>query len=190
MSNTFNVKDDLKELELDEIQKISKDNALPYAVAALNVDGDLNLGTMIRNAVIFGAEQFFIFGRRKYDKRSTVGAHNYIDITKIDLDIDKLDEEQIHVFRSTLWNAHYTPIFVETGGDNFSSMDFSSQYTYLKPCFVFGSEHGGIPFDLTELSTCITIPQHGVLRSLNVSSASSIILHKAYMDFTKEKDNV
>lgn len=190
MSNTFNVRDDLKELELEEIQKISKDNALPFAVAALNVDGDLNLGTMIRNAVIFGAERFFIFGRRKYDKRSTVGAHNYIDITKMDLDIDDLTKESIDAFYSALHTRSYTPIFIEVEGENFRTLDFSVRRTYLRPCFVFGSEHGGIPDDLIQPhSQVASIPQHGVLRSLNVSSASSIIMHKVYEDLTKEKDD-
>ena len=54
----FNINDKFKPLTLDEVKNIQKDKTLPFAVAAINIFGSLNLGMMIRSAVIFGAETF------------------------------------------------------------------------------------------------------------------------------------
>jgi tRNA G18 (ribose-2'-O)-methylase SpoU len=75
----WNVHDDLKDKTLPELQKICKNDQLPFAVCALNVTGDLNLGMMMRTASLFGAERFIIYGRHNYDSRTTVGAQNYLE---------------------------------------------------------------------------------------------------------------
>ena len=89
--------DEFKNMTLDQIQAIQKRESLPFAVAALNLTGGLNLGSIIRSAVIFGAEKFFIVGKRRYDRRSTVGAQNYIDIEHINCDVDTT-EGQNNIF--------------------------------------------------------------------------------------------
>lgn len=171
----WNVRDDLKGLSLEEINK--KQPKLPYAVGAINVDGSLNIGTMIRTAVIYGASDFFIIGKKKYDKRSTVGAQNYIKIHKIDE-----VEREIDLF-NTLMRFKYFPVYIETSGeeltnDRLNKLAHSAKEYDIKSCFIFGSESQGIPFKISHLEDVYKLPQYGVLRSLNVSSCASIVMYK------------
>ena len=50
--NDWNVADELKNMNLEEIRAIQKSESLPFAVGALNLTGGLNLGSIIRSAEI------------------------------------------------------------------------------------------------------------------------------------------
>ena len=82
LSNHFNVRDEFKDNTVAENVAICNRDRLKFSVGCINVTGDLNIGMMIRSACLFGAENFYIFGRNKFDKRSTVGAENYINIVQ------------------------------------------------------------------------------------------------------------
>lgn len=177
----FNVNDKFKPLTLDEVKTIQQEKTLPFAVAAINLCGSLNLGMMIRSAVIFGAETFYIIGRKRYDKRSTVGAHNYINLKFITED----PEETPHLVLTDIL-LKYDLAFIEQGGKDINSLHFGKGKS--DRCFIFGSESHGIPTKLLEVgikeakAEVFSIPQLGVLRSLNVSAAASIVMHKVAMD--------
>jgi tRNA G18 (ribose-2'-O)-methylase SpoU len=136
---------------------------------------------MIRSAVIFGAETFYIIGRKRYDKRSTVGAYNYIDLKFITDD----PEETPHLALNDIL-LKYDLAFIEQGGKDINSIHFGKGKK--DRCFVFGSESNGIPKSMLKAgiedanAEVFSIPQLGVLRSLNVSNAASIVMHKAAMD--------
>lgn len=172
----FNIRDDLKDKTLDEVISIQKESTIPYSIATFNVMGDLNIGNILRSGVLFGAEKAFIFGKKKYDRRSTVGAQNYIDISYFQEEYTKSSFEKI------IFDNGYTPIYVEQNGhdykEEFSKLnDFANLYEIRKPCFIFGSESDGIPFELDFEKDCIiSILQFGVMRSLNVSVAAGIIM--------------
>lgn len=180
--NDWNVADVFKDMTLDEIKAVQKRESLPYAVGALNLTGGLNLGSIIRSAVIFGAEKFYIIGKRKYDRRSTVGAQNYIDIEYIEQDVN--DDMGQRLIMDKICED-YSPAFIEQGGRDIMSEDF----LYWSPhCFIFGEEGTGIPdgfFKMTidlNVGCKLSIDQVGVLRSLNVSAAAAIVLHKVSTD--------
>lgn len=174
----WNVRDELKTNTLEELQQIARDASLPFAVCAINVTGDLNLGMMVRTACLMGAERFIVYGRHGFDRRSTVGAQNYIDIVKAgsiarngSLEID-YDE-----FHPTMNSFGYHPVFIETGGR--SLYEFNPVYgirRHTKPCLVFGNEGLGIEPSLLRGEEVYSIPQRGVLRSLNVCAAASIAI--------------
>jgi len=179
--SSFNIRDSLKPMKLEEVKEIQRLSTLPFSIAAINLSGSLNLGMMIRSAVIFGAETFYIIGRKRYDKRSTVGAHNYIDLKFITED----PEEYPHLVLNDIL-LKYNLAFVEQGGKDINSLHFGKGH--LDRCFLFGSESNGVPKKLLEVgikeakAEVFSIPQLGVLRSLNVSAAASIIMHKVSMD--------
>jgi len=178
----FNISDDFKHLSLDQVQAFQKKNSLPYAVAALNLSGSLNLGMIIRSAVIFGAETFYVIGRKRYDKRSTVGAHNYVNIKFIEKDIH--DEKQQQEILDLIFCDGYTPSFIEQGGYDINCANF---YYSPKQCFIFGEESCGVPQSMMMHNDLyggeiFSIPQVGVLRSLNVSAAASVVMNKVAMD--------
>lgn len=171
----WNVLDHLKGMNLKELQESQKTRSLPYAVCIANVTGDLNVGNILRSAVCFGAERFFIIGRRKFDRRGAVGAQNYIDVQRI----DALDEDgNLHadIFFTTIAGQGYTPYAVETDGVSMQAVRWENVH---KPCFIFGNEGVGIPEKILgslPTSQKIRIDQCGILRSLNVSVAAGIIM--------------
>lgn len=164
-SINWNIRDDLKGKEMEEI--LQSQPKFPFSVCTINLDGSLNIGVMMRTAVIFGAEKFFVAARNKYDKRSTVGAHNYIEIVK-DISIENLIV--------TITSHGYSPVCCELGGTNIRNFEFPK-----KPCFIFGNEGLGVPEEV--LNNCqykVEIPQPGVLRSLNVSIAAGIVMYEYF----------
>jgi tRNA G18 (ribose-2'-O)-methylase SpoU len=181
MSDTcefFNVRDDLKSLSLDRVKRIQSKATLPYSIALMNFSGNLNVGMCIRTAVIFGAEKVFIIGKKKYDKRSTVGAHNYIDIEFINED----PNEYPHLAMNSIV-LDYNPILIEQGGSDIYKEDFNCHE--IPPCLIFGCESTGIPqsiLDIGKQFDRLSIQQIGVIRSLNVSAAASIVMWKVSED--------
>jgi tRNA G18 (ribose-2'-O)-methylase SpoU len=179
-SNYWNIRDDLKGKTLDELKQIAHDATLPFAVCAINITGDLNLGMMLRTACLLGAERFIIYGRHGYDRRSTVGAHNYIDVVKAG-SIDRGGSMEIDYtdFFPTMDKFNYDPIFFETGGTSLYDIDFRPYTDYVNakvPCLVFGNEGIGIEPSLLVGQKVVSIAQRGVLRSLNVCAAASIAM--------------
>lgn len=170
----FNVVTELQLLPLHEIQQIAKDASLPFAIAIVNVSGDLNVGMLIRTAAVFGASQVYIFGRRKYDRRSTVGAHHYVPIESYpNVPDDKSPFNWSNMIQLIYVNG-WTPVVIEQGGAPLS--DFQ-ELTTPPPCLIFGPEDTGVPASVCETEKCYTIPQLGVLRSLNVAVAAGIAMH-------------
>ncbi len=186
----FNVHKRYDALTVPELQKVCENDRNQFAVCALSVTGDLNVGSMIRTASLYGAEKFFIFGRRKYDRRGVVGANNYIDVEAIE-GLVKSDDGELQGFDDTWFWANmiaspYTPIFIEQGGHVLGTFDWNELWKDWppthKPCLVFGNENRGIPDNIMNLdmyprSSIVTIPQRGVIRSHNVSVASGIVMH-------------
>lgn len=171
-TTSFNVADAFKHLSLDELKTVAESRRLPFAVALANISGDLNTGVIIRTACVLGAEKVFIFGRRKYDRRSTVGAHHYIDIQHHDCTTtdDVFDwDTALHTIRVN----GYTPVLIEQQGQPLYQLDISF---YHPLCLVFGAEDCGIPEFVCAKEAVYTIPQPGVLRSLNVSTAAGIAM--------------
>lgn len=170
----FNVCDQYQHLPVEQLKALADTKRLPYAVALANITGDLNTGVIIRSACCLGAEKVFTFGRRKYDRRSTVGAHHYIDVipfTSADEDNDTFDWAFVlHTIRT----EGYTPVILEQGGKPLWSMFPSELPGPL--CLIFGPENGGIPPEYCQGELWYTIPQPGIVRSLNVSSAASIAM--------------
>lgn len=183
----FNVHKRYDHLTVPELQEVCKNDRNPFAVCALSVTGDLNIGSMIRTASLYGAEKFYIFGRRKYDRRGVVGANNYIEVKAIDGLVKEASGEMIgfdrNLFFATMISEGCTPIFVEQGGAILGRFSWSH---YLRgitnPCLIFGNENRGIPDNILSMqkiggSFTVSIPQCGVIRSHNVSVASGIVMH-------------
>lgn len=177
----LNVHDHLKGMDVAELRDLCDQDRLPFAVCILNITGELNVGTIIRNALLTGAKQVVLMGRRKYDKRGTVGSQNYIDVERI----NALAEDGLTIKTDVFWdwmNKHsYRPFFVEHGGTMLNKIDWYNwvmSIQPLRPCLVFGNENRGVQDDLLHdrRGRIVSIPQRGVIRSYNVASASGIVM--------------
>jgi len=170
---TFNVKDEFQALETAEVKSIAQAQALGYSVALANVTGDLNIGFIVRTAACLCAERVFIFGRRKWDRRSAVGSNVYIPVDAYQTDTDPFDWDSM--FQTIRING-YLPIVIEQGGAPLETLA-DSLIPGVKPCLIFGAEGSGIPQEHCEPEIWLSIDQPGVIRSLNVSSAAAIAMY-------------
>ena len=181
-NNGFNVLDKFKTMTVDEIKSHADSDRLPYAVLCLNLEKDLNLGNVIRSGHIFGAERVFTIGWNKIDSRSMVGCQNYTNLEKIRVDVDDLDAVNLKI-SEICSDYDYEPVFVEYNDHSTSikSKNFK-RVCNKRPLFILGNEGKGVPQELMNIydnKNVFHIDQLGVMRSLNVSSAASVVLHEA-----------
>ena len=168
----WNVHTPFQSLTPKRSSEIATRLAIPVHLMLLNLDGNMNIAMSIRTAAVLGCSDVWIVGRRKYDARPEVGSKNYIRVHKIpSLDPNRFFEEQ-----------GIQPILVEQGGTSIEDMNFKSFIRHkTQLCFIMGSESHGIPKEwLVALKNepRLTISQYGLVRSLNVSIAASIILYE------------
>ena len=177
----YNVHTPFQGLPLEKIKQIAKNIALPVGLMLFNLTGDINVGMCIRTAAILGCSDVFIVGRRKYDRRSEVGAKNYITLHRYtEIGIEFFKENKL------------IPILLEQGGSTLESFSFKSYLpNKLEPgfkiVFIAGSEADGLPKAMVAAlkaagAPLLSISQYGVMRSMNVSTAVSIILY----EYTKQ----
>ena len=184
-SKHYNVRDEYKENSYEQNVAITLSEQRGFSVGAINITGELNIGMMIRSACLLGAENFYIFGRKKFDKRSTVGAEKYINIVQYTFDDPIHADAEINDRLMYLlnWNS---VVLCEHGGTEVGSYKAKQKYKeeFTKPIFVFGSESNGLPDVVIQNQNFykLSIPQRGVLRSFNVSAAMNIIC----WDYIKE----
>jgi tRNA G18 (ribose-2'-O)-methylase SpoU len=177
----YNVHKPFQALPVENVKEIAKALALPLGMMLFNLTGDINVGMCIRTAAILGCSDIYIVGRRKYDRRSEVGAKNYIALHRLQ-NIDS------NFFRDN----KLVPILLEQGGVPLESFSFKPfMPNKLEPgykvVFIAGSEADGLPKGMVaDLKAAgaplLSISQYGVMRSMNVSTAVSIILY----EYTKQ----
>jgi len=160
-----NVQNKYKEWAVDLIREDVQKKTLPYAVCMINLEHDFNIGTLIRNANAFGAEEvFYLSDRKKWDRRGAVGTQNYTQVTYL-RDLNELYELE----------KKYDFICIEQTNTSIQLKDFEWPEN---PLIIFGSESQGISETiLSHCDACIEIPMMGSVRSLNVGTASGIVLH-------------
>jgi tRNA G18 (ribose-2'-O)-methylase SpoU len=187
-SQHYNVRDEYKDNTYEQNVAITISEQRRFSVGAINITGELNIGMMIRSACLLGAENFYIFGRKKFDKRSTVGAEKYINIVQYTFDdpltADELISDDLWKFQCT---GKHDVILCEQGGfeikRNSNWGRIEDAHPNHHPLFLFGSESHGMPTAITNINfNRVSIPQVGVLRSFNVSAAMNIIC----WDYIKE----
>lgn len=177
----FNVHDHLKHLTIPELQSISNSDRLDYSLCLLNLEYDLNIGNCIRTAHIMGCAKVFVFGKRRYDSRSTVGAHNYTNVIRIEVD-DIEDRDCVaETFNNMVVDYLLYPIFIEKTKTSLPISYIKSTANYNpaeQQCLVIGNEQKGIPEYIIDDNQCYHIEQRGVIRSLNAASAAAIAMYE------------
>jgi tRNA G18 (ribose-2'-O)-methylase SpoU len=188
--NVWTELQDKSVLDCQNIQRcISNDN---YGICMFNVRLSGNVGMALRTACTMGFGHFVICGRHHYDKRFTVGAHNYINIdywedpVKVTIKTIKPGDYLEDVvyspndFIEKCQEVQWTPVFIEQGGQD---IRYENWKLIERPLLVFGNESIGIPRSfMNEVKNAIpetrilSIPQWSILRSMNVANAASIAM--------------
>ena len=156
-----------------------------FTVIASNLENDFNIATCIRNSNAFMAAEVWIYGRKQYDRRGTVGTHHYTNFKHVKT-IDS-----IHDSLAELRNRHNGNIRI-VGMDNVDGAMNINHYPwspYNHTVMVFGQEKNGIPQELLELcNDVVYIPQYGSVRSLNVGTASGIAMYSYCSNVIDNRD--
>ena len=170
----YNVHTPLQKLPVEKVKQISEKTALPLTLMMFNLNGDMNIGMSVRTSVIYGCSDVYLVGKKRYDRRPEVGAKNYIKFHRYPT-----------ITPSFFVENKLVPIFVEQGGTSLEEFSFrpylpSKLVEGWKVCLVVGSESFGIPMDVFKdlKAPVISISQYGVMRSLNVSVATGIVLYE------------
>ena len=168
----YNVHTPFQSMTKDALRSVASALSIPVHLMLLNLDGNMNIAMSIRTAAVLGISDVWVVGRRKYDARPEVGAKNYVTVHKVDM-----------ISEPRKWFAEQglQPVLVEQGGTPLEEMNFKPLIRDEKVCLIMGSESDGIPkewlLDLVKMPR-VSISQYGMVRSLNVSIAASIVMYE------------
>lgn len=165
----FNVHATFQDESPERLKLISQKTSLPVHLMLFNLDGNMNIAMSVRSAAVLGCSDVWIIGKRKYDARPEVGAKNYINVHKLEnIDPTTFFEEN-----------NLQPFLIEQGGSPLEETNFKHNFD-KQVCFVMGSESHGLPDELLNIKNIprVTISQYGLIRSLNVSIAASIVMYE------------
>ena len=164
----MNVHDHLKDKDTRGIRRYVTENALPASVAMHNVEGNLNLGSIIRTANFLGMKEVLYFGRRRWDRRGAVGTYNYTELHYFE------SEEE---FVQAVHQRRYNLVALENNL-TFKPKPLSTFVWPRNPCILVGEEGSGLTQEiLDECYDYVEIPGRGSVRSLNVSVAASLAMY-------------
>lgn len=168
----MNVIDSLKNNTVENIKDYCVKNTINASVAMINVGGDFNFGTMVRNANFFGFKNVYhVADKRKWDRRGSVGTYHYTPVNHY------YDENELLY---TLHSQGCSIIAVENNIPEFEHKTMEL-FDYGDPIdnvvFIFGEEGCGLSHSLLkEADSIITMTGYGSVRSLNVGTASGIVM--------------
>jgi tRNA G18 (ribose-2'-O)-methylase SpoU len=133
-----------------------------FSILCSNLYNDFNVSCVVRLSNAFLAKELYIYGRRRFDKRGTVGTHHYERLKFIpnETDLNILDN----------YNC--------VGVDNIEGATPIEDFQYPDNVLLcFGQEQVGLPPEiLAKCKSTIYIKQYGSVRSLNVACAAGIVL--------------
>jgi tRNA G18 (ribose-2'-O)-methylase SpoU len=171
MNDSRNLIDDYKGWEVSKVKEELDRKAFPYSVLMQHIKGDFNISTFVRNGNAFGVDKLFYFGQRQWDRRGAVGTHNYKQLTHIKTQDELRDMARDYRFVA-LENAVKGAV---------SLIEFEPQVNDL---YIFGEESLGICDEILALCEAfVYIPQFGSVRSLNVGTASGILMNHISQHF-------
>jgi len=136
------------------------------AIAGWNTSKEHNVGSLVRTAHAVAAEEVVLVGDREWNVEAARTAELYTTVTQV---VD------LEAFRAHLADRLWNLVAVEL--DDRAVNLFEAEYPD-RPCFLLGAEVGGVPESLRcEATMVVQIPQWGLVPSLNLAVAGSIVLY-------------
>ena len=138
----------------------------PMAIAAWNITKEHNVGSLVRTAHAAAAEEVVLVGEREWNVEAAKTSELYTTVTQL---------ADIEAFRKHLKSRRWNLVAVEL--DDRAVNVFDAEYPE-RPCFLLGAEIAGVPGELLdEAELLVQIPQWGLVPSLNLAIAGSIVLY-------------
>lgn len=167
--DTRNVQDRFKGMSESDIMFELSQNYSGFIPIFVNVDGDFNKASGIRNANWFNSAYCIIAGKKKWDPRGAVGAQYYTPVHHY---------ESVELTIETLRGLGWSIIAAEITDDAkpLPSYDWPKRSAVL-----FGEENLGLSQEVLDMvDDVVYIPGMGSVRSLNVSTTSGIMMYDFY----------
>jgi len=138
----------------------------PFAIAAWNISKEHNVGSLVRTAHATGAAEVLLVGEREWNVEAARTAEQFTSVRYL----SGVDALRRHL-RINGWQL----VAVEL--DPRAVNLFEARYPE-RPCFLLGAELGGVPAELLdEAGVIVQIPQWGLVPSLNLAVAGSIVVY-------------
>ncbi len=138
----------------------------PMAIASWNTTKEHNVGSLVRTAHAVAAAEVVLVGDREWNVEAARTAQLYTTVTQV---------ADLEAFREHLAVRKWNLVAVEL--DDRAVNLFAAEYPE-RPCFLLGAEVGGVPEALlAEAGLVVQIPQWGLVPSLNLAVAGSIVLY-------------
>ena len=164
--DTRNVIDRYRYWRLDAIVDDLDRQRHPFHVAIENWEHDLNIGTVVRNANAFLAEEVHIVGKRRWNRRGAMVTDRYQHIRH-------------HYTIEALVDYARTRELAIIGIDNLPGALPIETAVLPRACLLlFGQEGPGLSEPARHAATTVlSITQFGSTRSINAGVASGIAMH-------------
>ncbi len=161
-----NVVDKYRYWRLDAIVADLDTQRHPFHVAIENLSHDFNIGSIVRTANAFLAEEVHIVGRRRWNRRGAMVTDRYQHVRHHADSLalrDWADERGLPIL----------------GLDNIAKSVPLETYNLPEECvLLFGQEGPGISPETQEIcDVTLSIAQYGSTRSINVGAAAAIAMH-------------
>ncbi len=138
----------------------------PLSLAAWNISKEHNVGSLVRTAHAVAAEEVVLVGGRDWNVEAARTSELYTTVTAL---------PDLVAFRDYLHRGGWRLVAVEL--DHRAVTVFEAEYPE-RPCFLLGAELGGVPEQLLEVAELVVqIPQWGLVPSLNLAVAGSIVVY-------------
>lgn len=176
----LNVVDRFKGMDPADIRTHLRDTASPFQAWFVNLTGDFNKATGVRNANAFNAEQVCFFGNKKWDRRGAVGTHNYTPVHHYEYDdiFRMIGEARINGYRVIAVDNVFAAQPLSKTSWSYVDRITDTKMGPIHCVFIFGEERAGLSEEVLDMCDyAVYIPQVGSVRSLNVGTASGIIFY-------------
>ncbi len=142
----------------------------PFALAAYDITKEHNVGSLIRTAHATAASEVILVGERDWSVAAARTAHLFTHLVQLPSSAALL--EHLEQRQWQLVAVERAPRAVNL---------FDAVYPD-RPCFLVGAELAGVPADLLDRARLVvSIPQWGLVPSLNLAVAGSLVLYD-YLD--------
>lgn len=158
-----NVQDRFKQVPDDEVRRVIKEEAYPFAICVEHWH-DYNVAGAVRAANGYGASEFYYVGTRRLDKRQCVGTHCYTPVTYL---------ETLEALAAL--KEKYVFIALDNVPGSVSMFDFVWPENSL---MILGSESDGLSKELLDMANhVVQIPMRGTVRSFNAAMTAGAACH-------------
>lgn len=137
-----------------------------FGVAVYNISKEFNIGSLLRTAHCAKVKDFFLIGEKSFNTYAAVSSEKWTKINYF---------QSIEEFLLGIEKTNYALLLVDQTKNSKSLFDFDFPE---RPLFLLGTEKGGLPEHIKNKNyPTVEIPQYGLVHSLNMSCAGSIVIY-------------